>query len=410
MGSEYLWLKSSTGLKKGNSRGGGAFWPGTEQEEAADGVRWFGHHDGDGGGRPDFLFMDDGYTFFQEGYIQDFDLRQFDITETYEDDFFNLWVGTWGLGGGVADVKSSFLELIPFGLFTSEVDAMAWDDEGMWIAGRHSPDDPGGITWWNMDREAWDYFEAPFITSLRSDIVNAIVADTTFVWFGTVEGLARYDKDRDAWRMFGIHNNLWDNDVTSVALGRNKLWIGTASGINRIQLPGMSIEQVRDKRLIHRYIHHLEVDGDDVWTGTDRGLFHFIAETNQWEYVPGYAGMVDLEVTAVSVWNHEVWMGTDDGIQMLDERTNQWRGFPAMHYPTGGMIHNILADSGDVWFGMEEGVLKFHKRENRWRRFTVQDGLADDSVRWILLDGDYVWFGTSRGLTKFYWNAPHRID
>jgi ligand-binding sensor domain-containing protein len=409
IGREHFWLKSSGGLLKG-SRHGGPFWDASQEEESRDDVRWFGNAGENGSEIPDFLFMEDGYSFFPEGYIQDIDLRQFDITGFEQDQFNNLWMATRGLGSGVADIRTSSLELLPYGLFTSIVNVMAWDEAGMWIGGRSASEEQGGITWWDMDNGEWVYFEAPLITRLRSDLVTAIQPDTAYVWFGTLEGLARYDKYRDTWKGFSVHNGLWEDEITSLAMGNEILWVGTGSGINRILLPEMVVEQVRDKSLIHRTIHHLETNGNNVWAGTDRGIFRYSGNRKRWEYVPGYEGMVDLEVTAVSVWENEVWFGTDDGIEMYDQETDEWVGYPATHFPTGGVIHNMLADSGAVWVATENGVLKFLKWENRWRRFTVEDGLLDNSVRWILLDGDYVWFGTGRGLTRFYWNAPYRID
>lgn len=413
-GKQYLWLKSSEELLKGG-RSEGIFWRATQKEEIEDDVQWSSSRAGRKGESLPDLFMESGYLFFPEGYIQDVELRRFDVIETFRDNFDNLWMATWGLGIGVANMKTFHLEQLPFGPYTSEVNAMAWDEAGMWMGGRRYTEKPHdgeawGITWWDMDTNEWTYFEAEFIAHLRSDEVTSIVPDTTFVWFGTVEGLARYNKDKDAWQVLSVHDNLWDNRVTSLALGENVLWVGTEYGINTILLPGMVVKRVRDKRLIHRRIYWLEVDGEDVWAGTDRGIYRYVGKKRLWEYVPGYAGMLTQTVTAISVWEDEVWFGTDDGIEVYDRKRDQWRGFPAEHHPTGGLINNILADIGAVWIGTENGVLKYIKKENRWRRFTTEDGLLDNSVRWILLDGDYIWFGTGRGLTRFYWNAPYRID
>ena len=406
-GKNYLWLESSKMLFKGD-RKGGPFWTASPDEEISDEVQWSRRENGLN--NTDYFFMEGGYSFFPEGFIQDVHLRQFNITHTLQDKFEHLWMATWGLGGGMADMKTSYLELIPFGPYTSEMDAMAWDDEGMWIGGRHSPGEQGGITWWNMERGEWTYFEANLISSFRSDMITAIVPDDRYVWFGTLEGLVRYDKERDTWKNYSIHDNLWDDRVYSLALGDGVLWVGTESGINRILLPGVAVEQIRDKRLIHRRIHHLEADGEDVWAGTNWGIFHYVGQTGEWQTVSGYEGMLDQEVTAISVWEGEVWFGTDDGIEMYDKKTKRWQGFPEAHYPTGGRINNILADKDVVWVGTENGILKYLKEENRWRRFSTEDGLLDNSVRWILPDGDYVWLGTGRGLTRFYWNAPYRVD
>lgn len=287
---------------------------------------------------------------------------------------------------------------------------MAWDNGGMWLGGRHRHGDPGGITWWNMDEGEWTYFEAPFLTQLRSDAVTTIAADSRFVWFGTDDGLARYDKQEDAWRTFSAHQNLWDDRINSLAIQDTLLWVGTESGVNCIILPGMDIRRIQDRRLIHRIIHWIEYDGEFIWIGTDLGIYRYDHQRKNWDYMDGYAGMVRPEVTAISAWEDEVWFGTSQGIEVYYKSTNEWEGFPSQHYPIQGWIHNILADNANVWIGTEEGVFKLIKKEKRFRQFTVNDGLLANPVHWILLDGDYVWFGTDLGLTRFYWNSPYRID
>ena len=408
-GRRYIWLESSDGLCRGD-RFLLDFREGTEQEESEDEVRWNGGRAGGPTGFPDHLFVEHGYFYFPEGLFQDRNLRQFAVTETLSDEYFNLWMGTWGLGVGVADLRTSSFSFLPFGPYTSRMDFMAWDGGGMWMGGQPAPEESGGVTWWDMEENEWTYFEAVFLPGFRSDAIQAIAADTAYVWFGTDEGLSLYDKREDAWRTFDVHDNLWDNRVTTMAMGDAVLWVGTASGINRVSLPLLEIRQVRAEALIHRTVYHLEVDGDEVWAATDRGLYRYLGAEDVWVYVPGYLGMTYLEAFAVSVWEDEVWVGAEDGVQVYYKEKNEWRGYPERHHPTGGFIHTILADSAVVWVGTDEGLLKYVKEEDRWRRFTIEDGLLDDAVFWILPDGDYLWLGTRRGLTRFYWNAPYRID
>lgn len=408
-GENDFWIRGSGQSLRGD-RFGSYFQPAPPEAAEEDKVIWAEAGSKSVLSETEFYFMDSGYTYFPEGYIQDSQLRQFDITESMADNFFQIWTGTWGRGGGVIDTRSSSFTLLPSGPYSAGIEAMAWDDRGMWMGGNASRRESSGITWWDMDRGEWTYFESHLLTNLRSDRVSSIASDGEIVWFGTDEGLARYDKAKNQWRTYSVHNNLWDNRVSTVALAENALWIGTALGINRMDLSNLSISQIRDKRLIHRAVFHLEVDGDNVWAATNAGLYRFFASDNVWEYMSGYEGMMDLTSTAIAIYENEVWVGTDDGVMMLDQSNNEWTGYPAQHYPTGGFIHTILADRDNVWVGTDRGLLKFVKEENRWRRFTVEDGLMDNSVRWILLDGDYLWLGTVRGLTRFFWNAPYRID
>jgi ligand-binding sensor domain-containing protein len=408
-GREHIWLYGDGNFLKGDPTTG-FFQSATSQEESQDDVQWTGRLDRNRINSLPDLFVEGSYLFFPEGYIQDINLRQYNITGSLQDKFDNLWLATWGLGCGVADMKSFFMKMLPSGPYSPDISAMAWDEGGMWMGGQHGPEVPGGITWWDMERGDWIYFESRLLSSLRSDEITSIVSDTNFVWFGTLEGLAQYDKNSDTWRTFSTYDNLWHDHVTSVVLGEGCVWVGTVYGINRISLPDMIVEQVRDTRMIHRYIYQLEADNADVWAGTDIGIYRYSGEKGVWEYCKGSPDIIARSVTAVSACGQEVWFGTDDGVEVYDKVTDEWKGFPVMHYPTQGPIFNILAVESAVWVGTDHGVLKYLREEEYWRRFTEEDGLIDNSVKWILQDGDYIWFGTGRGLTRFYWDAPYRAD
>jgi ligand-binding sensor domain-containing protein len=410
-GKEYLWFDGGGEIFRTKSIFLD-FTESKEEEASLDEVKWSGARVKNFNLRslPHFFMKDDGYIFSEEGYIEDPQFRQYDITQTIVDDFDILWIATNGLGPGKADIRTLQLELLPFGLYTSEINTMAWDHQGMWIGGRYDSGGSSGITWWDMENDEWRYSEARYITQLRSDEVNSIAADTAFIWFGTEDGLAMYDKKKDRWNTFNIQDNLWDDVVTSVVLSDSILWIGTESGINWMQLSGNIIKRIWDERLIHRMIYRLEVDEENVWAGTDRGIYRYHRKENYWEYMRGYSNLHSYDITAVSVFSDEVWFGADDGIEVYNKMTNEWKGFPDSQHPTSGPFNAILADKDAVWAATENGVLKYIKEEDRWRWFTTEDGLLDNSVRWILLDGDYVWFATGKGLTRFYWNAPYRMD
>jgi len=409
VGVRHLWIRGTQGLFR-MERGDVLIREATPDEAEDDRADWGDRPYRDTPENPLLLFPEGGMLFFPEGYLQDTRLRKYPLSRILPDDFSNLWIGTRGLGAARAELLTRTLTLIPHGPFMPDVRAMAWDGGGMWIGGVASREREGGITWWDMESGDWVYFEAPFNADLRSHDVAAIAAGDGAVWFGTRQGLSRYDKQKNAWRTWTVGDGLWSDAVTTLALSEKTLWVGTSLGINEIALPGLTMRRVREKPLVHRRIHFMEPDGDDVWAGTDEGIYRYMSREKRWEYVPGYEGMLVRNVTALSVTDSDIWFGTDDGVAVLDRKTGRWEGYPMDLFFDGDVFNVLLADAENVWAGTNRGVLKFKRAENRWRRFTVADGLLDDAVRWILLEQNHVWFGTARGLTRFYWNAPYRTD
>ncbi len=409
IGKSFVWLKSGKRFYRSDPVSG-IFIDATFQEAREDSVVWKSTSSQKPKDLLPLFSMERGYIFDPQGIIYDNHMRAFRVTSMQQDSFDNLWIGTWGIGCGVADIKSSFLRLLSYGPFSSHIDAMVWDDGRMWMGGACSTDGQKGITLWDPVRGDWKYFEAKFITELRTDEVTSVAADTEFVWFGTEGGLAIFKKSDETWRFFDLFDNLWSDRVTCLALGEEKLWIGTESGINVLSLIEGRIKRVREDRLSHIRIFQIAVDGDDVWAGTEIGLFHYISSRKEWEHLRGFDAAAARIFSALSIWEEEVWCGTDDGIQVYYKSQNRWDGFPSSYFSNFSFVHSIVADSENVWAGTDGGVWKYVKSEDRWRRFTVDDGLLDNRVNWILLDGDYIWFGTDRGLTRFYWNAPYRKD
>jgi len=407
-GKSAVWIESTRICYRGD-RMGGPFFKAAKAEADLDEVQWRGALAPAGEPLPLF-FMDDGYVFAPPRTIRDKDLRTFEVTDILRDHFDRMWMSVWGLGAAVADMKSYRIKLLPFGPYAADIHAMGWDDDGMWIGGVEPPGNESGITFWDMNSGRWRCFEAAYSSFLRNDDVTCIAVDTACVWFGTEDGLACYDKRKNGWRRFDVFANLWSPRVTSLSLGDAVLWVGTASGLNRIVLPSGTVERVQEPKLIQRTVHQVAADGRDAWIGTDWGIFHYRHDTKAWEQPTGWPGIVSHTVTAVHAFGDEIWFGTGDGVEVFNKKSGEWRGFPEFHFPIGGRFHSILADTGVVWFATDDGVLKYVRSENRWRRFTVEDGLLDNAVRWMLPDGDHIWFGTAGGLCRFYWNAPHRVD
>ena len=395
---------------------------------------------------PDF-FTEFEIIFITEGYnatIQDRHLRTYPIQWSVIDNWDNMWIATWGLNAGTADMRTQRLEMLKFGLIESNVAAMIFDGPEMWFAGIGEIQGSQGITRFNRNSKGWSYYEARLINGLRSDNVTSMAADSQFVWFGTYNGLAQLNKNKRSWKTYTILDGLSDNEVLDVALDEERLWIGTAFGLCFMDLITGAIFKIGNENIATAIVYDIQVDNDRIWVATNHGLFFKPKERKEWEYYEDredYLGdvVVDMAADSGSVWfaalpswaiderlfiktkAHELITGkpTVPGkeplpislfLTMFDKESSQWQ----QHFPPGtfsfGTIYDLAINEQSAWIATDEGVLKFDRRRNTWRRFTTEDGLLHNTVQTILLDGDYVWFGTPQGATRFYWNDPFRID
>ena len=382
----------------------------------ADSIAWFGKFGFQPKTLPNFL-MNSSLLFFPDAshpYFQDVNDRNFNVTYYVEDPWQTLWLGTWGLGNAKANMRTNFLEMIPFGLIQKNVNAIAsWGNE-FWIGGIDQKDDIQGITHWNRKTGEWNYYEGRFITGLRSDDVTSIAPDGRYVWFGTLDGLSRLDSQKDDWVSFTVFNGLQDNQIYDVVLDSHFVWIATRDGLDRAN----KMLSGRDTLIVKHItrpkdrvtVYDIEEDGDLIWAATQYGVYVYNRKNLKGGYYYGSDGPGNAPVYSVSVSGNEVWFATGYGVEAYNKNIKKWMGPPARYFVPGIQILSIRATAKAVWLGTTNGVYKYDKRRKFWRKFNQADGLLDPRVQFILPDGDYIWFGTREGLTRFYWNAPYRID
>ncbi|GHT40185.1 hybrid sensor histidine kinase/response regulator [Bacteroidia bacterium] len=98
------------------------------------------------------------------------------------------------------------------------------------------------------------------------------------MWFGTFDGLCRYDGYRVLTFRSNLKNShlLTDNEVTCLAEDENKLWIGTRKGLNLLDKKTYKITPFNDFLTQKANITCICISSDKtIWVGTDDNLYHY---------------------------------------------------------------------------------------------------------------------------------------
>jgi len=256
--------------------------------------------------------------------------------------------------------------------------------------------------------------------------VNNIYQDRQgFLWFGTNEGLNKYDGQNfttfqpDPDDPYSLSANL----IRCILEDRQgNLWIGTeAGGLNRFDRRTRKFTNfTRDSTAViilsGNNVNSIIEDREGIlWLGTNRGLDRLeLAQQQVTNFRPYPASGANPAMNEIIVLYADrfgiLWLGTfRGGLCAFDPATRQFTCF--RHNPKNpesigdDEVHAITEDSqGDLWIGTNGGGLnRFDRASQKFERFFPgPENPESTTIRAILDDGrGNLWVGNRSGLYNF---------
>jgi PAS domain S-box-containing protein len=271
-----------------------------------------------------------------------------------------------------------------------------------------------------LDRPAFRHITSD--DGLSARYVKAILQDHLgFLWFGTAEGLNRYDGYQiTVYRAAPGDPQGLTNGAVNVLLEdrKNRLWIGTANGLNRLdpetgvfqQYPGPRNGSEDDR---FGRIQALLTDADGgLWIGSLDGLFQMDIDSGAARrFRSDPADPASLSGERVFCLEADsrggIWVGTANGLNRFDPRTGQFTRY--LHNPgdpqsiSSPEVRALLWEEEGLWIGADGGGLsRLDYQTGRFRHFRHDPGdprsLSSDLVRFIHRDqSGNLWVGTVGG-------------
>ncbi|WP_257670202.1 hybrid sensor histidine kinase/response regulator transcription factor [Parapedobacter tibetensis] len=221
-------------------------------------------------------------------------------------------------------------------------------------------------------------------TSLSNSYILDIYEDRHgTLWVGTINGLNRFDAKLQQFKRY--HQNeqhgatLNNRRITSIAEdAAGRLWIGTwGGGLNLYHSEVDSFVRFAPRRdspemLLDDYVSCLHLDEDgSMWVGTQGGLFRMAGERPEITALGIHDGDTPLNVSAICGDKFgRLWIGTvNDGILVVDDLTENGKWLK--NDPTdpttirSNQIRSIVLDRlGQMWIGTVNGGLNRFDQKN----------------------------------------------
>ena len=240
----------------------------------------------------------------------------------------------------------------------------------------------------------------------QNTVQTIIQTHDGYLWFGTQEGLAKFNGTN--FVVFDRENTpqLKSNDIRSLLEDRNgNLWIGTSFGLARIQ-GGAFTSFTTAEGLPDNTIGPI-VEGQDgaLWIGTGSGLVLYSNNAFNAISIQGLRG-TDVQ-SLFQDKSGVVWIGTALGLTSIQNGSVVQT--KAMTELAGRSVNSIVEDqTGRVWFGTDTGLVGI--LNDQVVTLTIDNGLPDNHVNYLRVDREgCIWVATSGGLARlnFVNNQPN---
>ncbi|SNZ00813.1 two-component regulator propeller domain-containing protein [Flagellimonas pacifica] len=292
------------------------------------------------------------------------------------------------------------------------------------------------------------------VEGLPHNEVRKIAKDSTgFFWFGTQNGLSRYDgyKFKTYKHSSGDENTIAGDKIISLAASANHLWVGTLSGLSAIDTKTYKVKPLPKvtQKIGSAAIWMLFVDSNNnTWLSTEKGNYIIDNESLEIkEVLPEYnlacigkglksilwigtdKGMLKYDLNLRSVLN-KYEMGSfsvfslddiysdSDGATWATLNNNIFRYQPErdrfLNVYTSGSLNTISQFKESILFGSYgNGLVEYNKSTGEFATLradpTDQFSISSNDIYQVFADNDnYVWVGTQEGL-DYYDFSRHRF-
>ncbi len=359
---------------------------------------------------PEDLMPPIGGTYLGNGQLTDPGGGTYSIREIIDDNSGDLWIGTWGYGPAKANSSSRLMELLPYGLLSDNVYTLVKVDSLLWMSGLAANSPRTGITMFDPPNNSFSYMESGQTLNFPSADITALAVSDVKVYAGTTDGLYILDRQtQHVLRHLYGRRELVDDEILSLKIVGDSLFVGTGGGLNVIRMDKDSIGQVYPSVFFNHAIYDLEYENGHVWIGSSIGAYRLTLGSGEMSRFQAPTGFLFSNVYDITSAGTQLWMGSDGGLLSVDVTTGAMQTYRSIW--SRNVRRPIAANERIAAISTERGVtIFFLDKQDHSREFSTDDGLPSSTVYTLLLDGDYLWIGSDHGLTRFWWNNPNRID
>ena len=240
-----------------------------------------------------------------------------------------------------------------------------------------------------------------------------------YVWFGTTDGLVRFDGVR--FEIFSQNSTpaLSHNWVSSVREARNgALWVTTFGGGVNVLHNGKNHITLKENGLLHNSARKtLQTSDGAMLIGTNEGinimqngkisvLSERLRNAVVTELLQDPSGVIWIGTRNMGLFTLQNGVLTEFPLPTVQKAPSKAGSPKERQAPVKSVMALVRTSNGAVWVGTTEGLFLIHKAQ--LSSFSTEQGLPHNAIQALTLDRDgNVWVGTQSGLCLMNADGVH---
>lgn len=240
-----------------------------------------------------------------------------------------------------------------------------------------------------------------------------------FMWFGTEDGLNKYDGYQfKVYRPEVFNENSLSDKWIEGIFGDSddNLWIITREGLNKFDPRYERFTRYFENDPQH-YISNSRVScflqdhSGTIWVGTENGVNRYDEQADCFRAFLKHDSTAENQEHSIKTIyedkSHKLWIGGNEGLMYYKPESDDFEKPPFATALSGKTVRALFEDNaGLFWIGTQAGLYRWNERDEQLDVFynTAEDStdLGDNHIESIYQDkrGE-MWIGTKNGFSRF---------